>query len=240
MTSWVADDESRRVTGPTRSQVIPQELPYGTSAQAFGLRNANAPTGRMQAQVLGQMLGEVEDARSFDLGRAMAAVDYGESAPSETLGDEFDSTIIAGRPSAEFEYEESTGTAKLSKSIVTESPPPPPPPRSIAPMRPTPAPQREAQDKSAVMKRPRPTEAAPMPAMPKPAPESKVAIVAKPPAQAKPAVPHAIAPDTAGAMVSAPEPLPHKGKRPRRVLAPWQYWLVLAMVIAALLWWLLK
>jgi Ca-activated chloride channel family protein len=40
MTSWIAIDESSKVTGPTRVQLIPQELPYGTSAEAFGLRTA--------------------------------------------------------------------------------------------------------------------------------------------------------------------------------------------------------
>jgi Ca-activated chloride channel family protein len=42
MTSWVAIDESRIVTGPSRDQLIPQELPYGTSMEAFGLRRAYA------------------------------------------------------------------------------------------------------------------------------------------------------------------------------------------------------
>lgn len=48
MTSWVAIDESRKVTGPTRNELVPQELPYGTSAAAFGLR---AAVGGVQAQL---------------------------------------------------------------------------------------------------------------------------------------------------------------------------------------------
>jgi Ca-activated chloride channel family protein len=40
MTSWVAIDENRAVAGPTREEIVPQELPYGTSAAAFGLRQA--------------------------------------------------------------------------------------------------------------------------------------------------------------------------------------------------------
>lgn len=40
MTSWIAVDEARKVTGPSRDQLIPQELPYGTSASAFGLRGS--------------------------------------------------------------------------------------------------------------------------------------------------------------------------------------------------------
>jgi Ca-activated chloride channel family protein len=51
MTSWVAVDESRRSAGPSRDEVVPQELVHGTSAQAFGVRAsaraATAPTQMM-------------------------------------------------------------------------------------------------------------------------------------------------------------------------------------------------
>ncbi|HVV86949.1 MAG TPA: VIT domain-containing protein [Kofleriaceae bacterium] len=40
MTSWVAVDESRTVERGGRHEVVPQELPYGTSAGSFGLRGA--------------------------------------------------------------------------------------------------------------------------------------------------------------------------------------------------------
>jgi Ca-activated chloride channel family protein len=43
LTSWIAIDESRRVTGPSRHDAVPQELPYGTTAQSFGLRAAALP-----------------------------------------------------------------------------------------------------------------------------------------------------------------------------------------------------
>jgi Ca-activated chloride channel family protein len=43
MTSWVAIDELRREVGTTTEQVIPQELPYGTTASAFGLRGPAMP-----------------------------------------------------------------------------------------------------------------------------------------------------------------------------------------------------
>jgi len=43
LTSWVAIDATRTVTGPSRHEVMPQELPYGTTAAAFGLRVAAAP-----------------------------------------------------------------------------------------------------------------------------------------------------------------------------------------------------
>jgi Ca-activated chloride channel homolog len=42
MTSWVAVDDSRVTGGPYRDELVPQELPYGTSAGAFGLRTASA------------------------------------------------------------------------------------------------------------------------------------------------------------------------------------------------------
>ncbi|HSK01245.1 MAG TPA: hypothetical protein VK932_08395, partial [Kofleriaceae bacterium] len=38
LTSWVAIDERRRATGPGRTEDMPQELPYGTTAASFGLR----------------------------------------------------------------------------------------------------------------------------------------------------------------------------------------------------------
>jgi Ca-activated chloride channel family protein len=44
MTSWIAVDEASRVTGPSRSQLIPQELPHGTNAASFGLRRAATQT----------------------------------------------------------------------------------------------------------------------------------------------------------------------------------------------------
>jgi Ca-activated chloride channel homolog len=40
MTSWIAVDDSTTVSGPFRDELVPQELPYGTSAQAFGLRGS--------------------------------------------------------------------------------------------------------------------------------------------------------------------------------------------------------
>ena len=40
MTSWVAIDDAHTHTGPSRDQLVPQELPYGTKASAFGLRAA--------------------------------------------------------------------------------------------------------------------------------------------------------------------------------------------------------
>ena len=51
MTSWVAIDEIRRSVGFTREQIVPQELPHGTSAAAFGLRGA-AQAASMMVELL--------------------------------------------------------------------------------------------------------------------------------------------------------------------------------------------
>jgi len=68
-TSWVAIDEVRRTTGPVREAIVPQEVPYGTRAAAFGLRRGaamefadEAPTGQSYASELGSMAG----AASYD------------------------------------------------------------------------------------------------------------------------------------------------------------------------------
>ncbi|HEY4182190.1 MAG TPA: VIT domain-containing protein [Kofleriaceae bacterium] len=57
LTSWVAVDETRVHTGPERSENVPQEVPYGTKAQAFGLRaHGSGPIASLQeAQAEGAM-----------------------------------------------------------------------------------------------------------------------------------------------------------------------------------------
>ena len=42
LTSWVAIDEVRRTDGPSRHDVMPQALPYGTTSASFGLRQASS------------------------------------------------------------------------------------------------------------------------------------------------------------------------------------------------------
>ena len=62
MTSWVAVDESRAFEGPARDELIPQELPYGTKASAFGLRGAVMPAAPMEAEMaLGAALDYEDD-----------------------------------------------------------------------------------------------------------------------------------------------------------------------------------
>src|SRR5213075_3002993 len=93
MTSWIAIDEVRRVTGPTRDQLIPQELPYGTSASAFGLRTpAGTPPSGMRTQA-GMVAPEAMD--QLALGSNAYAPrsvdeeegDFGEEAPQEIFGE---------------------------------------------------------------------------------------------------------------------------------------------------------
>ena len=104
-TSWVAVDETRRVTGPKRTQVVPQELPYGTSANAFGLR---AP--RASAMVLGEAAYDVGES-SFDLDEeapaapasAQLEVPMPQRARQDTLRQPF-------QAADDFGGEESTGS----------------------------------------------------------------------------------------------------------------------------------
>ncbi|MFT3694958.1 MAG: hypothetical protein QM831_17545 [Kofleriaceae bacterium] len=56
MTSWVAIDDSRTVSGKTREQVIPQELPHGTSMESFGLRLAGMTMRQTRTQTMGGVI----------------------------------------------------------------------------------------------------------------------------------------------------------------------------------------
>jgi Ca-activated chloride channel family protein len=98
MTSWVAVDEASKVTGPSRDQLIPQELPYGTSAGAFGLRApaaapVMAPAAPMMMKTMAGTLKYAAEDRSFDV-RAPAGSyeggadegDFDEEAPREVFG----------------------------------------------------------------------------------------------------------------------------------------------------------
>jgi len=55
-TSWIAIDEARTVTGPSRREVMPQALPYGTTAAAFGLREAMEITGEFGEEPTGSAM----------------------------------------------------------------------------------------------------------------------------------------------------------------------------------------
>jgi Ca-activated chloride channel family protein len=108
MTSWVAIDEMRRHTGPSRDQLVPQELPYGTQAQAFGLRNA-APQMRTQ----GGMTRELAQLKSMIEGA-------GAAAPSDTF-DEMNAEL-----GGELESEEPTGSFGTTDQLLRSGATPPP------------------------------------------------------------------------------------------------------------------
>jgi len=65
LTSWVAVDEARTVARGSRTELVPQELPYGTSAAAIGLRRAAAPllgstqAGSLSRGAVGVLAGSV-------------------------------------------------------------------------------------------------------------------------------------------------------------------------------------
>ena len=85
MTSWVAIDETRKVTGPTRDQLVPQELPYGTSASAFGLRapsQMQATAGGL-AKTMALGTGSVDLRRSSTVGRISRAIELSDEGRYE-------------------------------------------------------------------------------------------------------------------------------------------------------------
>ncbi|MGE5181696.1 MAG: hypothetical protein ACM31C_06525, partial [Acidobacteriota bacterium] len=161
MTSWIAIDESRIVKGPTREQVIPQELPYGTSAKAFGLR---APA-RVQMDVGEAMLShdaELDFAEEAPTGEALAQEAFADElagfsdilearAPSAPQTRSRSSVVLGGGPSG-----------GAPRRLPSEAPAPPP--ASPAPPPASPAPQR-LQEEAKVAPAPLPE---PMPAKPLP------------------------------------------------------------------------
>jgi len=86
-TSWIAIDEARAVTGPSRHENMPQALPYGTTASAFGLRARS----RQAVEVFGAAPVELDDeAEAFDAGdRALGAalIELGDDAEAFDAGD---------------------------------------------------------------------------------------------------------------------------------------------------------
>jgi Ca-activated chloride channel homolog len=100
LTSWVAIDEVSRVEGPERHEVVPQNLPYGTSAQSFGLRGSMVTAKTM----IGGMM-PMQAAQGFSAMASMAPM-----APSGAL-------IDFGSPEGgEFGEEAPTGTGPYSNA----------------------------------------------------------------------------------------------------------------------------
>jgi Ca-activated chloride channel family protein len=95
MTSWVAIDEASKVTGPSRDQLIPQELPYGTSASAFGLRGSTPQMRQTQTMAgtikgkvsLEMLMGSVASAQSYDRSDEVGEGSVSPPGASDDMGD---------------------------------------------------------------------------------------------------------------------------------------------------------
>lgn len=230
-TSWVAVDEARQVApGPARSELVPQELPYGTSAAAFGLRPAMAPV----AMPLGGAAGAAGAAHS------KAGMATFEDSADASFGEL--ETLSA--PEAEFDAEEATGQDLSRKKTQAGT---------LSPA------QVRAFDRGAAKLRagsvsrgaPRKDEAsAPPPAQASapPPPASPAPPRAAPPAAERP-VQHSVAPSKVmRAELAEParrEPAPSQPpaglQRSKRVgrLAALALLAALLVALIALLWWLL-
>jgi Ca-activated chloride channel family protein len=229
-TSWVAIDETRIVSGPTKEQLIPQELPYGTQASAFGLRGVAPATAapmamRFDATDRLEMLGEASiSADEF--------ADFGEEAPSEVFAEAPRSMVTKA------------GTLKKIGAEMPGGAPPPPRAAMYSPMPPplsSPAPeQQKARGDEGGAEESRTT--------------GKYAAVGgdakldrgeEEPVAARPARPQQMA----AAPISVPKPAPENtealaamtDKPPKKVgpITAWVY-LVFALIIAALIWWFLR
>lgn len=244
MTSWVAVDETRRVTGPSRDQLIPQELPYGTRAEAFGLRGAQDSGFRTQSGAMTRA-GSIQ-LESFEPPRAMA-YDIGESDT-----DVEDDSAIAPRSGAAAPFTVRTDLPfKKAKKEFLDSLEEREEPTGEA------APEGYAEEKAvSTLRMARPG------AVPEPAKDVGESV---PPAQdkggaahqapAKPAHELARKRSTTMAGMAPPQPqasfdlkvtpmkeysrlpIPAKGKRP---MALWLLAIATAIVIALLIWWLAR
>ncbi len=106
LTSWIAVDESRAVTGPSRHEVMPQALPYGTTAAAFGLRGA-AVTEAGESELSEEMaLGAAFDDFDMALEQRSSIVDKlvarKDSAPrAASAGKPASKTVMLGARSSD-------------------------------------------------------------------------------------------------------------------------------------------
>jgi Ca-activated chloride channel family protein len=127
LTSWIAVDETRVVKGPERTQNVPQELPYGTKAQSFGLRGAsNEPhtghlgdTSRMQA-----VSGRVSRALEVDALRKVDIDDFGEAGPSTLTESEAFEDLDEGadRMVSRYDIEEAPAPASYAPRSIPARP----------------------------------------------------------------------------------------------------------------------
>ncbi len=229
MTSWIAVDESRTVTGPSRDQLVPQELPYGTSAAAFGLRGGGqqqrVPVTSTRAGMLS--LADVNQLGDDDEWSGEGALP--EEAKAE-LGDfetEASTGAYGGMPAdADDEMVPRSGLKRKERSAMLGGPPraraaaprsmgAPPPPARSASSEPPPAPPALGAPGGAPPAAGAPGGAPPVPAQPAaprpsavvkpaPAPEKKAAKAD----EAEPAPAPAAAAASAKAPVETAEPAP--------------------------------
>jgi Ca-activated chloride channel family protein len=226
LTAWIAVDESRRVTGPSRTELIPQELPYGTTASAFGLRSvpAQPPMLAMPAPHSALAFHDKFEESSSPVPRSMSSF----AAFDRKIGDEVDESDEPEAPAGlaapagiatyddddddEFAAEEPTGQERAT--------------RLMAPAQP-----QEANELAKVAKDAKvATVTRPVP-VPKPAPQPGYARRSQP--EPAPAL------ETLG----IPEPIAEPVPPPRRRTPNAMLLVIIALLlaaIAALVWWLVR
>ncbi|MDB4953366.1 MAG: Inter-alpha-trypsin inhibitor domain protein [Myxococcales bacterium] len=243
LTSWVAIDDSRRVTGPSTSELIPQELPYGTSVSAFGLRGAAAAAPAMASMMFGESAAE-ETTGGSQVRTRGGLIRSARPAPPQAYASAPRAPGYAGGPppremqkrakgeSSKDAPDESrtTGEYEVSKVVA---------PQQVAPSTTPPAASEPAAQ-------PAPPSAPRQQALGQSAPP-QIAPSDKPRRQAVPeSAPQQIAPSSDRprgpvSMTRIEEPKPVVGETPQaRKTAPiWPY-LLAALLIAALMWWFLR
>lgn len=247
LTSWVAVDERVRVTpGPSRHEVVPQEVPYGTSAAAFGLRGAAMP---MQMQT---RTGSISPGMNLALGGAGGMAAFGEDEGSDFDDEAPSSAASTGKFSASIDdfVADEKSEAAFSRTRAGGPPAPAQPGRPSSPPRGAPAaPPPPAKLKTMMVGSAPPAP----PAAKAPEPEAPAAAAPREAKQeerkeaAKDLAPRAM---QTRAVATEDKPSPKPSAAPQLTLpaAPekkqqpkWMLALlvaIIAAILAALLWWL--
>ncbi len=110
LTSWIAVDERVRVApGPSRTEVVPQEVPYGTSAAAFGLRGSQpmivgsqtkTMAGTISPEALKMYQLELEERAAHAPSRMVGGEAHSDDAFDE-LGESDDGAELSMEPPSE-------------------------------------------------------------------------------------------------------------------------------------------
>ena len=222
LTSWVAIDERVSVEpgerGRGRELVVPQELPYGTSAAAFGLRRSAPAMAPMMATLAG----------GYSLGDDEGEM-FGGDGPEETVGAAYDEVPPASPPAPPAP---SAPRGGLIGGIARRRPASEVEDRERAEDKPAPA-APKLERPSAFQTQPRtgapigrPAGGAP------PAPEQPRTVVL---GKVTPIMePAPLAPEPLAPMQMAPSPRPRARRARWMILAA-----LIAAVLAVLLWWML-